>query len=369
VRLFDAEHLSRRLARDEEGFTLVEAAVAALVLVIGLLAAIGIFDDSRDQNATGERSEIALLQAEQALEEMRGIPYEHLMKNAGAVDPADTDRVLSGGAEFRVKPDLSERLVYHTTEGEPASEAWVAPVSTVSVGTEEAPLDMTIYRYVTWRDEECRAVDLEALGLGVPDAVGSLQAPIANLLNSITDLLFTLLNPTNDALINALEDRITAVNARLIEIADALSGITELDLCDLDLTTLQEVQRLGNLTDQIPALTSTINTLSSTLGNTLNQVLCLVSCNNTVTNQINAVNAQLDCMFESDDSDYLDGLLTGVDNLAADLADTDRNTKRITVAVVVEPRTGVGPIRPVWASSVIRDPRAGLLSAGGVECV
>ena len=60
---------------DEAGFTIVEVVAAIGVMLVGLLSLLGLFDDSRDQNASGERTEIAVMQAEQALEELRGIPY------------------------------------------------------------------------------------------------------------------------------------------------------------------------------------------------------------------------------------------------------------------------------------------------------
>ena len=53
---------------------------------------VGAFNDSRDQGATGERHEIAALQAEQALEEMRGIPYP------GSMLDIRGDRAGGGGA-------------------------------------------------------------------------------------------------------------------------------------------------------------------------------------------------------------------------------------------------------------------------------
>jgi hypothetical protein len=362
--------LRRASVGDEGGFTLVEALVAGLVLIVGLLAMIGVFDDTRDQNATGERHEIAVMQAEQALEEMRGMPYENLMLDAGAVQPADAGRLggTGGGETFRVRPTLDERVVYYPTGQQ--TNAWVSPTSTVTVGPEDAQVDLTIYRYVTWRDEECRVLDLDALGANLPGAVSSLQGPLTGLLNAVTGLLFTLLNNANDALVNALDDRLAAINSRLTQLPDALAGITELDLCDVDLSLLQDAQQLGRLTNALPGLTSRVNTLRSTLSNILTQVLCILGCQNTVTSQINAVNSQLNCMFGTtgNDTSYLDGLLDGLGDLAGDLSDTDENTKRLSVAVVVDPKDGVGPAEPVWASTVARDPDAGVLTSGGASC-
>jgi hypothetical protein len=128
---------------------------------------------------------------------------------------------------------------------------------------------------------------------------------------------------------------------------------------------MNQLQRAGRLASLLPG----VNPLVGTLQNALNACLPLL-CNQTaVQNAVNAVNTQLNCIFgstgSSGDSAYLDGLLAGINEISAGLANTTKNSKRITVAVVVEPRAGVGPTEPLWATTVVRDPNAGLLTAGG----
>jgi len=371
-----------RAARDERGFTVVESLVAGLILLIGLIATVGVFDDSRDQNATAERHEIALMQAEQALEEMRGLPYKNLMLDAGAVEPPGANRLsgANGTERFRVKPGLDERLVYDTdpTKG---PDPWVSPVSTVTVGPQHDPLELTIYRFITWRDEECRIANLDQLGLGnITSSVNLLQGPLTgltNLLNSLLNSLLAILNPSNNAALNAVKARLQQVNQRLTQLPGALSGLLQLDLCDIDLSLVREIQRLGSLTGQFSLLADAIDGLRNTLNNLLGSLClpiigCLLGGNgqqNTVAAAINSVNTRLDCLFSNSSPGYLDGVLNGVDKLLSDLYNTDENSKRITVAVVPERRAGVGPFKPIWMSSVVRDPSAGLLSSGGAGCL
>jgi len=366
----------RRLRDDQRGMTLVEAMVAAMLLLVGIVPTVKVFDDSRDQNATGERHEIALLQAEQALEEMRGLPYDRLLMNAGASDPGG-GRVAAGGTTLQVRSDLSEPLVYYTTEGAPVGNAWVRPVSQVTTGSDDAPVDMTIYRFVSWRDEECSVADLSHLGLSLPTAITTVQTQMNSLSTVITSLL-TRLTGSKTALQN-LQTRLNALNASMTtyqtQLTNAVAGVSELDLCDLDSTTLAAVQKLGVLT---PGLTTAgaLNSRLATLQNALGQIcLPLVGCvlGTAQNNAITSVNTQLDCLFGSNSGSaqfntYLSGLATGLSRLGTDLADTQKNTKRITVAVVIEPRPGVGPFDPVWASSVVRDPAAGLLTSGAASC-
>jgi type II secretory pathway pseudopilin PulG len=369
-----------RAPASESGFTIVEVAVALSVLLTGLLATIGLFDDSRDQNATGERTEIGVMQAEQAIEEMRGLPYANLMLSAGAVDPTAGQRVLSSGAQLKVKPDVTEPLVYYSTEGKAQADAWVEPVTEVSIGSEEAPLDLTIHRFVSWRDEECRLADLDSLGLGLPGAIDAAQTPLGNLVNSVLQSLLGLLSGSQRNLINTLRNRLdgleNALLARESQLSSAVGGITELDLCDINLTLLGELQKLGKLNMGLSAaggLTADLASLQSALsGICLPIVGCVLGqAQNTA---INGVHSQLNCMFgattdtQAEFDSYLSGLVTGLDNVGDDVSNTVKNSKRVTVAVVVEPRNGVGPSKPIWMSSVVRDPGAGLLAAQGAPC-
>lgn len=364
------------LRSEQRGMTVVEVMVAAMILLIGIVPTVKVFDDSRDQNATGERHEIALFQAEQALEEMRGLPYNRLLLAAGAVDPGASGRVTADGASLRVREDLTETLVYPGTEGVPTTNAWVEPVSGVTIGPSEAPVDLTIHRFVTWRDEECRVADLSGLGIDLPATVQGILTP---LIGSVTGLLNNLLGIISNSDIQLLRTRLTALqnalNANLTGLNSALAGISELDLCDLDLTLLEEVQQLSQLNLGITAddgLVPLLNGLEGELDNLLNNLcLPLVGCPlSTVNGDVVAVNAKLDEIFGAGSgsiqfNNYLTGLIEGLAALDDDLADTERNTKRITVAVTVEERSGAGPYEPVWASSVVRDTSAGLLTGGG----
>ncbi len=365
--------LLARLRGEEAGMTLIEVLVAVMVLLIGILPTVKVFNDSRDQNATGEHHEIALLQAEQALEEMRGLPYNHLAMNAAASDPGD-GRV--SGTSLRVRSDLSEPLVVGSTEGMAAGDAWVDPVSQVTTGSTSAPVNMTVYRFVSWRDEECSVTDLSGLGVGdLSGAVSDVELPLDTLVNSLLDSVLGLL-PGNQSL-TALKTRLTALKNALsqADLGGAAAGVTQLDLCDLDNNTLASIVKLGDLTPNLSAaggLTSDLNDLTGALSQNL-CVLGVCLLGGTQTAAIDGVNNQLDCMFgngsgSTEFSTYLNGVASGLSNLSGDLSDTNKNTKRISVAVVIDTPDGSGPDAPVWASSVVRDPAAGLLTSGGASC-
>ncbi len=364
--------LLARLRGEEAGMTLIEVLVAVMVLLIGILPTVKVFNDSRDQNATGEHHEIALLQAEQALEEMRGLPYNHLAMNAAASDPGD-GRV--SGTTLRARSDLSEPLATYSTEGMAAGDAWVDPVSQVTTGSTEAPVNMTVYRFVSWRDEECRVTDLSGLGVGdLSTEIGAVPT-LNSLLGSLLSALLSGLGNQDKALLNTLNNRVTALKSALgsrqSQLSGALDGVSQLDLCDLDSQTLQSLQELGDLAPSLHTLTAQLGVLPSVLPS-----VCVLSCSLTpqAKTQITAVNSQLNCMFGSsadttaEFNTYLDGVTSGLSGLPGDLGNTVKNTKRISVAVVIDTPTGSGPDAPVWASSVVRDPTAGVLSNGGASC-
>jgi type II secretory pathway pseudopilin PulG len=364
----------------ERGFTIVEVVVAVFVMLAGLLSLVGLFDDSRDQNAVGERTEVAVMQAEQAIEEMRGTPYAHLLLSAGAQDPTGGQRVLSAGANFKVSTSKTEPLVFYSTEGKPPGDAWVDPVSTVSIGPDEAPMDLTIYRFISWRDEECSAANLGALGLNLPGSIDETQVPLTALVDNDLNTLLGLLSGSQKTLVQNLRNRLSnfknALAAREGQLAGAVAGISQLDLCDINLSLLTELQKLGKLNPGLSAtagLTDDLEALQSSLsGICLPIVGCTLGpAQNTA---IAGVHSQLDCLFgsttdtQTEFDSYLAGLATGLGNVASDVSNTVKNSKRITVAVKVEPRPGIAPINPIWMTSVVRDPSAGLLTSGGAPC-
>ena len=367
-----ARNVLGRLRAEESGMTLIEVLVAATILLVALVPTVSVFDDTRDQNATGERHEIALLQAEQALEEMRGLPYSRLVMNAGAVDPGGS---RLSGTSLKIRNDLSEPLVYYTSEGVTQGNAWVDPVSQVTTGSEDAPVDMTVYRFVTWRDEECGVADLSDLGVDLPTTVSGTLTP---LLSSVTQLLTNVLGIVSNSPISALRTRLTnlrtALNNNLTALTAALDGISEVDLCDVNLSVLTELQELGDLNLGITGaqgLIANLTTMQSELTNLLNNIcLPLLGCPlSTVNDDVLRVNNKLTCIFGNTTTapqfnTYLTGVVNGLNGAAAGLDDTQKNTKRITAAVVIEPRDGSGPYEPVWATSVVRNPEATPLGDG-----
>jgi|RhiMetdeSRZDD1v2_1073273.scaffolds.fasta_scaffold10334_10 prepilin-type N-terminal cleavage/methylation domain-containing protein len=141
--------------REEHGFTLVEVLAACAVISIGVAATLRIFGASGRTVLRSERTEVAVQRAQGELDEMRTIPYAQLalttLPNASS-DPKDPgSRVV--GTTLRIRTDLTEDFVMTVPDGQtPAVDP--APKD-FSVGLRGATITGHIYRYVTWRNENC----------------------------------------------------------------------------------------------------------------------------------------------------------------------------------------------------------------------
>jgi len=76
--------LKGRQQQGERGFTLIEALIAVVVLVFGLIAVAQLMAVATSSNAIANRSTIAAAMASEELERLMTVPYGSLTLNAGA---------------------------------------------------------------------------------------------------------------------------------------------------------------------------------------------------------------------------------------------------------------------------------------------
>jgi prepilin-type N-terminal cleavage/methylation domain-containing protein len=149
---------SRRTAsrlRHESGFTLIEVLVAALVMSVGVAATMRVFGASGHTTLRAQAQQVAVQQAQGELERIATLPYPELALTASAASSSDPQNpgFRVSGASFTVRAGFSEPLVM--TPG-PGATAGVEPgPEQFAVGTGEATITGKIYRYVSWRDEDC----------------------------------------------------------------------------------------------------------------------------------------------------------------------------------------------------------------------
>ena len=356
----------RSRASDEQGITIVEALVGGILLVIGILGGISVFDSSRRESATGERQQIAVLQAQEELERMRDVPYADL-----AVDPAvswtpsgapgdPTARVNSGTpTTFDVGPNETEDLVFAASGG-----PGIPAQTSFELTAGDSALDVDVYRFVSWKDEECPVVDLSGVVAPVENLTDQSTSLVDALLASSSSLeallgpLLALLHPVIGDRLDFARDELTAIEAALDALAATVAALDEIDPCDADVAALEELQ--DTLAPLNPLLTELNSRINAYHAGCLKVLGVYVSCPGTGSSRWTNLNTTITNLQNADYQAAIAGLIDSLDEIAA--ADHTHNTKRVTVAVVLDPRTGSGPIKPVWATSVVSDLGAGLVS-------
>src|SRR3954447_19543363 len=98
-----ARRLGTRLRRGEEGMTLIELLVAAVLVAVGVLALFSVLDGSRHLVTTSEKNDVAAHQGEAEIERILALDYSAIaLTTAPAHAAASTDPDLYSPAS---RPD------------------------------------------------------------------------------------------------------------------------------------------------------------------------------------------------------------------------------------------------------------------------
>jgi prepilin-type N-terminal cleavage/methylation domain-containing protein len=139
----------------EQGFTLVELLIAMALTAIGVAATLGVFGASGRTTVISQNSEVGAQQAQAELDRLSKLKYGELALTSapvGSTNPKNPNYRVSG-VNFNVRSGLTEPMV--TDPGEGATAKVDPGPTTFSVGQNGSTITGKIYRYVTWRDENC----------------------------------------------------------------------------------------------------------------------------------------------------------------------------------------------------------------------
>lgn len=143
--------------KDEQAFTLVELLIAMALTAVGVAATLGVFGASGRTTVISQNTEVGAQQAQAELDRLSKLRYGELAMTStpsNSTDPKNPNSRVSG-SNFTIKAGLAEPFV--TTAGD-GSTAKVDPGPTnFAVGQNGSTITGKIYRYVTWRDENCPA--------------------------------------------------------------------------------------------------------------------------------------------------------------------------------------------------------------------
>lgn len=157
----------RRSIRSEDGFTIIEGLVAAILLVAAAAALMTALAGARKATYRGEQSQVANDIAQREIEALRAVPYTKLAMTsvpAHSTDPSDPRyRVASGGFALARDGSNSWPMVVNggaLVKGGTVSGGVVDPGPTPFTSGD---VSGTIQRFVVWQDDP-RCEDLHCPG-------------------------------------------------------------------------------------------------------------------------------------------------------------------------------------------------------------
>jgi type II secretory pathway pseudopilin PulG len=143
----------------EDGFTIIEVLIAALILVLGAIATFGILASATIDNQRAKASQIALNKAQQELEVLSSLSDEELALTS--MPPPSTDegnpdyRVSNGKFAIKRGPPVAEpkELVVLHGPKYPTGEIEKAAVSPGPTSFTSGDVSGEVYRYIVWRND------------------------------------------------------------------------------------------------------------------------------------------------------------------------------------------------------------------------
>jgi type II secretory pathway pseudopilin PulG len=140
---------------DEGGFSLVELLIAMVLTTVGIAATLSVFGASGRTTVISQNTEVGAQQAQAELDRLSKLEYGELAMTStpiNSTNPKNPNYRVSG-VNFNVRSGLTEPLVTEAGEG---ATAKVDPGPTdFAVGQHGSTITGKVYRYVTWRDENC----------------------------------------------------------------------------------------------------------------------------------------------------------------------------------------------------------------------
>ena len=144
--------------RREEGFTVIEMIVTALILTVGALTVFGLFSAATKNTQRAKGTQVALDRAQQELEALRGLtPQEVAMKSMPShlSNPLNPDYRVNGEryALNREPPTEYSTMVVEGDRLESGGVVENAAIEPGPVPFESGDVKGEVYRYVVWRDD------------------------------------------------------------------------------------------------------------------------------------------------------------------------------------------------------------------------
>jgi type II secretory pathway pseudopilin PulG len=147
-------------AAGEDGFTVVEAVIGAMLMVIGMLATFQILDSATRNAARAEGTQVALEVAQREMEELRALGYDEVALTATPSTSGNTNdpRSRVSGGNFALNRDGTSPATMVVNGGSVFGGGTISG-GVVDPGPEtfaSGQVTGRIYRFVVWRnDSQC----------------------------------------------------------------------------------------------------------------------------------------------------------------------------------------------------------------------
>jgi len=136
---------------------MVEVLVAMALMSIGIAATLSVFGSAGRTTIVAQDNDVATQQAQAAIDQIATMSYSKvglISTPASSTNPKNPGYRVSG-TTLLIRTGLTENFVLSTDSGQSAAAVDPTPTS-FSAGSGGGTVTGKIYRYVTWRDENCQ---------------------------------------------------------------------------------------------------------------------------------------------------------------------------------------------------------------------
>jgi prepilin-type N-terminal cleavage/methylation domain-containing protein len=142
----------------DRGFTLVEVLISMTLMSVGIAATLGVFGSAGRTTVVAQQKDVVVQQAQAAIDQISTMKYDKVgltSTPASSSNPKNPGYRVSGST-LLIKTGVTENFVLSSDAGQSGAAVDPTPTS-FSVGSGNANITGSIYRYVTWRDENCQS--------------------------------------------------------------------------------------------------------------------------------------------------------------------------------------------------------------------
>jgi hypothetical protein len=149
--------LPARLARGQDGITMIETVIAALVLALGSLAALNLVGTQVRNTYRSEQSQVVSNRLQEEMEKIKELPYSQIALTGIPTDTVDTSdpRWRVSGSSYSVSKDGTtlRPLVYNGSALVGGGTVSGGAISSAPENFSSGDVNGTIYRFVVWEDD------------------------------------------------------------------------------------------------------------------------------------------------------------------------------------------------------------------------